>query len=269
MPSKASAKAKARLTPSPTPENLENSMEKVSQKTIRLRYIRDGAAQVLSGTLMRPVDPKEVNFTRYNQKGYNWFLAITTVLNKKTGTRITTEYELPEWTREQMWLWKSHQSVRMIEWLDSELLKAEIIDGNKRIVRDNQLEDDAGTKEIEAMHMAEQVGKEFIQEVCITVYTEREKKALKNPWIQPPATVKEPASEFLAWMTGSTDQRIARKMNKKYLGVRNRDGERDGGFHISRGGFGGGPVITEAPTDEATMFDQQMVEDTQEDMDSS
>ncbi|KAK6532399.1 hypothetical protein TWF281_006588 [Arthrobotrys megalospora] len=220
---------------------------RVNHKTNRLRYIRAGAAAVLSKALRKNYEARDVSFIDNHKKGYRWFLSISTVFNKRTRGRVTTEYELPNWTKQQMWRWKSHESERMIDWLNRRLLKAEKVGDGDGIIGRKQIDDNAGIKELEATHEE----KDFLKEVCIVVYTKKEQKDLKNRWQRPEATIKEPASEFIAWMTGSTDRDIAQKMDQQYLGVDDRDNEGSlQGVGVPYGGFGGGPVVTDIPTAE-------------------
>ncbi|KAF3211157.1 hypothetical protein TWF106_010295 [Orbilia oligospora] len=261
MPPKTPGKSKLGSTLQTIPETPIEAPGHIPHKTMRLRYIRGGAARILSKTLGKNIEAKEVSFMAYAKTKYNWFIAVTTILNEEIGTRFTTEYDLPDWTKEPMWLWKSHQSMRMIDWLDHKFLKAEIIEGKAPRVRENKLGDLAGTKKIEMLHLT------TLFNVQTKGQRRARRRALENPWTQPSVNVKEPASEFIAWMTGSADDEIIRDMNEEYLGIKDEDEERRRrGIYISYGGFGGDPVITEAPMDEDILNAQEMAEDGSEGM---
>ncbi|KAK6501262.1 hypothetical protein TWF481_009103 [Arthrobotrys musiformis] len=229
----------------------ETPTEKIPVKTSRLRYIRSHAAEILSKALGKTFNAGDITFTTCFRSGYDWYVGATTIIDAKTGVGFTTEYQLPMWAEAQMWRWKSHEASAMIEWIDSGLLKAEKVVGKARKVREQLPDEVAGSKDIEVMHMAALAKKEYIKEVCIVVLNEREKKALKGRWIQPPGTIKGPASEFLAWMAGSAGPSATQRMSREYLGMDSSGGEGEGrGIRISHGGFGGDPIVTEAPTDE-------------------
>ncbi|KAK6357998.1 hypothetical protein TWF730_007352 [Orbilia blumenaviensis] len=247
----------SRVTSGPAPRT--SAELHIPDKTARLRYIRSKAAIVLSEALGKPIDVASLTFTEYHDKEYHWFLSITTVFNPKTGASITTEYELPSWTTRQMWRWKSHESRQMIEWLDHGLLKAERVGSESRIGR-KQLEGTVGLKELEEIQLGPLKEKVFLEEVCITVYTEKEKQESKRRWTPPSVTIKGPASDFLVWMAGSADPDIGRSMRREYLGVDDGEGWNPGGVYISYGGFGGDPIVKDIPPDNGD-GSQKLIED--------
>ncbi|KAK6518314.1 hypothetical protein TWF506_005474 [Arthrobotrys conoides] len=262
MPPKTPRKSPYRPTLQVIPETPIEKSDGISSKTIRFRYIKDEATKVLSKMLGKAVDSKQVSFTVNFKREYNWFIAVTTLLNEEAGSLFTTEYDLPDWTKEQMWRWKSHECQRMVDWLDRGFIKVEIVEGKTPRVRKIKLEDTAGTKKIELLHMEALFSKSFIKEVCIIVHTKGKKRYFPKPWTRPTASVKEPASNFVAWMTGSADNKVTQKMNKEYLNIKdNSEGRFHQGVRISYGGFGGDPVITEVPVDDDALSASDMTED--------
>ncbi|KAF3910489.1 hypothetical protein ABW20_dc0110028 [Dactylellina cionopaga] len=174
-------------------------------KTKRIRRIRSLAAKQLSSVLGRQVQQADVTFITSHNKGYAWFLAETKI-DPTTGDEVITEYDLPGWTKNQIHRWKVDESSEMLMWLNKGFLKAEKLEEDQ---------DEEGTK-IKGSKEKAEPRRYFFEEVRIVVLNEREEKAKRNKWIQPLATIKGPASNFVAWMTGAVDEATNKRMKKKY-----------------------------------------------------
>ncbi|KAK6543463.1 hypothetical protein TWF694_000209 [Orbilia ellipsospora] len=184
------------------------SNSKIDLKSARVKRIRTAAAKVLSEVFEREVPASDVTFITPHNKGYHWYLSRRTV-EIESGEIIEEEFDLPEWTTNQIHRWKIDESSEMLEWLRKGELQAEIL-GIERRRLDKPTVCGQPVEELAPKRC-------FIQEVRVIELTEKEKLAEKLKWKQPSQTIKGPASEFVAWMTGAADREASFKMVKKYF----------------------------------------------------